>query len=257
MQNQAPDLDFSLAGKVACVTGAASGIGLAIGEAFARKGVALYLIDKSPQLVAQAGALAEKYGIQAVGAVQDLGDTRNVPSLAERCVAELGKVDILVNNAGVTFLDQVENLKEEDWDRTLDMNAKVPFLLSQAFGRKMIAQRSGAIINIASQGGIIALEQHAAYCASKAALIALTRVCALEWGKYHINVNSISPTVILTAMGKNYWQGKRARVMLKKIPAGRFGRPEEVAAACVYLASDAAALITGGNLVIDGGYTIQ
>jgi NAD(P)-dependent dehydrogenase (short-subunit alcohol dehydrogenase family) len=129
--------------------------------------------------------------------------------------------------------------------------------MSQAVGRIMIGQKGGKIINMASQGGVIALDRHAAYNSSKGGVIVLTKVLACEWAEFNIQVNAISPTVILTELGKKAWAGETGEAMKKKIPAGRFGYPEEVAAAAVYLASDAANLVTGSNLVIDGGYSIQ
>jgi 2-deoxy-D-gluconate 3-dehydrogenase len=121
----------------------------------------------------------------------------------------------------------------------------------------MIKQRYGKIINIASKAGLVALPKHAAYMASKAGLIGVTKILALEWAGYNINVNAIAPTVILTELGKKAWAGEVGEAMKKKIPVGRFGYPEEVAAAALFLASDASNLITGETLVIDGGYTIQ
>ena len=164
---------------------------------------------------------------------------------------------ILVNCAGVVFLDDAENLSDEYWDTTIAVNLKAPFVLSQLTARQMIKQKSGCIINIASQAGFIALDKHIAYTASKAAIIGITKVMAAEWAEYGIRVNAISPTVILTELGKKAWAGAVGDAMKKKIPAGRFGYPEEVAACAVFLASDAAGMITGSNLVIDGGYTIQ
>jgi NAD(P)-dependent dehydrogenase (short-subunit alcohol dehydrogenase family) len=162
-----------------------------------------------------------------------------------------------VNNAGVAYLDDAENLSEEYWDKTMAVNLKAPFLLAQAVGRVMIQKKRGKIINIASQAGVIALDKHVAYCASKAGLIGMAKVLALEWAEFGINVNAIAPTVILTELGKKAWAGEVGEAMKKKIPLRRFGYPEEVAAAALYLASPASDLVTGETLVIDGGYTIQ
>jgi NAD(P)-dependent dehydrogenase (short-subunit alcohol dehydrogenase family) len=129
--------------------------------------------------------------------------------------------------------------------------------MAQSVGRHMIEAGGGKIINMASQAGLVALDNHVAYCASKAGVISVTKNLAFEWGQYNINVNSISPTVILTELGKKAWAGEVGEAMKKLIPAGRFGYPEEVAAVALFLASDAANLITGENIVIDGGYTIK
>lgn len=179
----------------------------------------------------------------------------------ENTVAEIKKVypkiDILANSAGVALLEKAEDLPEEYWDKTMELNLKGSFLMAQIIGREMIATGGGKIVNMASQASVIALDKHVAYCASKAAIVSMTQVLAMEWAPYNINVNAISPTVILTELGKKAWAGQVGEDMKKLIPAGRFGYPEEVAACALFLVSDAASLITGENLIIDGGYTIK
>ena len=129
---------------------------------------------------------------------------------------------------------------------------------SKAVGKYMIENEiKGNIVNVASQGGVIALKRHAAYCASKAGLISLTKVLALEWGEYGIRVNAVSPTVVMTAMGHKAWDGPHGEALKKEMPSGRFAEPEEVAAAIAYLSSSASSMITGHNLMLDGGYTIK
>ena len=162
-----------------------------------------------------------------------------------------------MNNAGVSFLNPAEKLTEEEWDKTLSVNLKGLYFLSQAIGRHMIQKKSGKIINIASQAAVVALENHIAYCASKAGVVAVTKVLALEWGKYNINVNAIAPTIIMTPMGKKAWSGEKGEKMLERIPLGRFGEPEDVAFTAAFLASDISNMITGTTIMVDGGYTIQ
>ena len=250
------DVNFSLQGKVALVTGAAKGIGKAIVLLYAEKGADVILMDISDEVLNVEKDI-QKLGRKTLVLKTDLTKRDKVTESVAHAVDMFGRLDILVNCAGVVFLDDAENLSDEYWDTTIAVNLKAPFVLSQLTARQMIKQKSGCIINIASQAGFIALDKHIAYTASKAAIIGITKVMAAEWAEYGIRVNAISPTVILTELGKKAWAGAVGDAMKKKIPAGRFGYPEEVAACAVFLASDAAGMITGSNLVIDGGYTIQ
>jgi len=248
--------EFDLRGKTALVTGAAQGIGKAIALLFASKGADLVLVDLKEEVKDLAEEIA-KLGKRAFPIVADLTDFSSLPGVVRRATDAFSKIDILVNNAGLAILDDAENLSEEAWDKTMDINLKAPFLLAQLVGREMIKRRSGKIINIASQAGIVALDRHVAYCASKAGLIAMTKVLALEWGEFGINVNAIAPTVVLTELGKKAWAGEVGEAMKQKIPLRRFALPEEIAAAALFLASSASDMITGTTLVVDGGYTIQ
>ena len=252
-----PDLDpsFGLIGKVALITGAAQGIGRAIAAVYAERGAQLALVDVSESVCDAAGAI-EAGGGDALALVADLTAHGSIAHVVDDALARYGRIDILVNNAGVALLDEAEHLSEQWWDKTIRLNLTVPFLLSQYAARAMIAAHSGKIINIASQASVVALDRHVAYCASKAGLVGMTKVLALEWAEYGITVNAISPTVVLTELGKAVWAGEVGDAMKKKIPAGRFAQPEEIAAAALFLASQAAAMITGENLIIDGGYTI-
>jgi D-threitol dehydrogenase (NAD+) len=143
------------------------------------------------------------------------------------------------------------------WKRTIDVNLTGSFIVAQAIGRHMIAEGGGRIINLASQAGSVAIDEHVAYCTSKFGVIGLTKVLALEWGEFGITVNSISPTVVLTELGKSAWAGAKGEAMIGQIPAGRFAEPCEIAAAAVFLASDASGMFNGADLIIDGGYTIK
>jgi len=250
------DKDFGLTDKVALVTGAAQGIGKAIVELYAEKGADIVLVDLKED-VGKAAASVRELGRKALPLVADITSTASVRKVVQDSLEEFGKIDILVNCAGVVMLDDAENLPEEYWDRTLAVNLKACFIMAQYVGKEMIKARGGKIINLASQAGSVALDRHVAYCVSKAGLIGMTKVLAAEWAEFNINVNAISPTVILTELGKQAWAGEVGEAMKKKIPVGRFGYPEEVAAVALFLASDAAAMITGENIVIDGGYTIQ
>ncbi|EAC9890331.1 D-threitol dehydrogenase [Listeria monocytogenes] len=248
------DKDFNITDKVAVVTGAASGIGKAMAELFSEKGAYVVLLDIKEDVK----DIAAKINPSRTLALQvDITKKENI----EKVVAEIKKVypkiDILANSAGVALLEKAEDLPEEYWDKTMELNLKGSFLMAQIIGREMIATGGGKIVNMASQASVIALDKHVAYCASKAAIVSMTQVLAMEWAPYNINVNAISPTVILTELGKKAWAGQVGEDMKKLIPAGRFGYPEEVAACALFLVSDAASLITGENLIIDGGYTIK
>lgn len=247
--------NFSLQGKNAIITGAANGIGFAIAKMFARKGCNIVAFDLSPDL-SHIESYVTNQGRKFLGFSGDVKDKQALQSMTDKSLETFGKIDILVNCAGVGIIDSAEKLKEEVWDLTMDVNLKAPFILSQIVGRTMMQNGGGKIINIASQAGVVALDKHIAYSSSKAGLIMLTKVLALEWGKYNIRTNAISPTVVLTEMGEKAWTGEVGEKFKKLIPAGRFCYPDEVAACAVFLASDAANLINGENLVIDGGYTV-
>jgi NAD(P)-dependent dehydrogenase (short-subunit alcohol dehydrogenase family) len=248
--------NFSLERKVAVITGAAKGIGKAIALVFAQKGADLVLVDFDKE-VDHILKQIEKLDRRAVFVQGDITKPETLQKILNVGLKEYGKIEILINNAGISRLDDAENLSEKDWDDVIAVNLTAQFRLAQAIGRQMIQQRYGKIINIASKAGLVALPKHAAYMASKAGLIGVTKILALEWAKYNINVNAIAPTVILTEMGEKAWAGEVGEAMKSKIPIGRFGYPEEVATAALFLACDASNLITGETLVIDGGYTIQ
>jgi NAD(P)-dependent dehydrogenase (short-subunit alcohol dehydrogenase family) len=256
MEFRGYDKSFSLNGKAALITGAGGGIGKAVATLFYEKGANLILVDLNPTIQTIGQEIAsDQERLTTIAA--DI----TLPSQREEAVAaglaKFGAIDILVNNAGVALLEPALEVPEVNWDKTMDLNLKAAFFLAQRVGSEMTRHGGGKIVNIASQAGVIALDRHVAYCASKAAIISMTKVLALEWAKHDIQVNAISPTVVLTELGKKAWAGEVGEQMKKKIPAGRFAYPEEIAACALFLASSAAAMITGENLVIDGGYTIQ
>ena len=249
-------LDFSLSGKTAIVTGAANGIGEAIAVMFAKKGAKLVLCDLS-DTVAKTEKTIKELGGKAISVFGDITQKEIITKIVESAESEFGKIDILVNCAGVALLESAEKLPEAYWDKTMDINLKASFMLAQAVGNHMIVKGGGKIINMASQAAVIALDKHVAYCASKAAIVSMTQVLASEWAEFNINVNAISPTVVLTELGKKAWAGEVGENFKKQVPAGRFAYPDEIAACAVYLASDAADMITGANIIIDGGFTIK
>lgn len=247
------DYDFPLAGKTALVTGAASGIGAAIAEALAAKGVRIAVVDLNADAAAAKAATLPG----AVAVACNVADPASVANAVTQVDDALGRIDILVNSAGIVDLAPAEDISLRAWQRTLDVNLTGSFLVAQEVGRHMIAAGGGRIINLASQAGSVAIDQHVAYCASKFGVIGLTRTLALEWGRHGITVNSISPTVVLTELGKSAWSGPKGDAMIAQIPSGRFAEPCEIAAAAVFLASDAAGMINGADLLIDGGFTVK
>lgn len=255
MRNEAESDSGVLEGKVAMITGGAAGIGYAIASRFISQGCRVVLLDRSESVrdvARHLGPVSQVLGLRA-----DVTSSPAVEQAIGETLHHFGALDILVNSAGIVMLDPAEALSEAAWNATLAVNLTGVFLMSQIAGRHFLQQKGGTIINLASQAGVVALPGHLAYCASKAGVIGLTQVLALEWGPHNVRVNAISPTVVLTELGRKAWSGTVAEEMLQKIPLRRFAQPEDVAAAALYLASDEANMITGTNLVIDGGYTIQ
>jgi NAD(P)-dependent dehydrogenase (short-subunit alcohol dehydrogenase family) len=247
------DFDFRLNGKVALVTGGAAGIGAAIAAAYAVKGARIAVVDLDEAGAARtASGLAGSRGFRC-----DVADPDSVRDTVDAVLDVFGRIDILVNSAGVVQLAPAEELSVKAWDATIDVNLKGTFLMCQAVGGSMLDAGGGVIVNMASQAASVALDQHVAYCASKFGVVGVSKVLAAEWGPRGVRVNTISPTVVLTELGRKAWDGPHGEALKKLIPTGRFAYPDEIAAAAVYLGSDAAAMVNGADLVIDGGYTIK
>lgn len=247
--------DFSLSGKTALITGGAAGIGYATAEFFVKNGANVVLADLNPNVEIIAQKLNDK---KAVGIIANITKTSECQKSLQKGKDAFGKVDILVNCAGIVALEKAELISENDWDTTMEINLKGSFLMAQTVGNYFIQNKiCGSIVNMASQAGVIALDKHVAYCASKGAIIAMTKVLALEWGQYGIRVNAVSPTVVLTELGHKAWDGEVGEVFKQKMPSKRFAEPDEIASTIAFLCSSGAGMITGHNLVVDGGYTIQ
>jgi NAD(P)-dependent dehydrogenase (short-subunit alcohol dehydrogenase family) len=249
------DESFGVKGKNVIVTGSSSGIGLEIVRMFARKGANILAFDRNENLELE--AYVKPHGVDYLELKGDITDSQSIRDLVDTALGRFGKIDALINCAGIGILESCAQYTEETWDKTLAVNLTGPVRLAVAVGSAMIATGGGSIVNIASQAGVVALDKHLAYGTAKAGLIQATKQMALEWGQYNIRVNAISPTVILTPMGRMSWDNPVGEAFKQSIPSRRFGYPEEVAACVVYLVSDASALFNGANLVIDGGYTIQ
>lgn len=250
--------NFRLDGKVALVTGAARGLGracaLALAEAGADVALGLRDIGTAPDLVQD----IESMGRHALSLQMDVSSMEQIKSAVEKAVKHFGRIDILVNNVGVAPANPAEKVTEEDYDTTMDLNVKASFFTAQAVGKQMIKQGGGRVINMSSQAGFVALQDEAIYCTSKAAINHLTRNLASEWAKYNIMVNAVAPTFIETP-GTEPWLNDPdfRQSVIDRIPLGRIGKPVEVAGPVVFLASDAASLITGSVLLIDGGWTAR
>lgn len=245
-------MEQEFTGKIVIVTGAASGIGYTTAFHFASRGARIVGVDLGERVLE---LIPELPGGGHHGIVKNL----TAPGAADEVVAEaisaVGIPHVLVNSAGIALLDPAVDVTPQRWQATLDVNLSASFYMAQAVGRVMLESGYGRIVNLASQAAVIGLEDHAAYCASKAAIIGLTRVLSLEWAGRGITVNAVSPTVVETPLGKAAWAGKKGEKAKSEIPTGRFAQPEEVASLIGYLASDVAAMITGTNVVIDGGRT--
>ncbi len=248
-------LDYGLAGKTALITGGAAGIGNMTAEYFLKQGANVVLADLNPDVA----DIAKKMGGEkAIGVAGNVCSAQDRQAAIDAGVKAFGQIDILVNCAGIVALESAEILSEDYWNRTININLSASFYMAQAVGKYMIDNKiEGCIVNIASQAGVIALDKHVAYCAAKGGIIAMTKVLALEWGKYGIRVNAVSPTVVLTELGHKAWDGPVGDAFKKEIPAERFAEPEEISSVIAFLCSKGAAMITGHNLLIDGGYTIK
>lgn len=245
-------LDFN--NKNVVVTGGASGIGQAIAIAFADQGATIAVVDLDQTKAQQ---VASGLGKSSKGYSCDVSDDVSVQNVAISIQNDYKKIDVLINSAGIVALAPAETLSLDAWNRTISINLSGTFFMSQAIGKFMLIQGSGKIVNMASQAASIALDEHVAYCASKFGVLGITKVLASEWAGRGVNVNSISPTVVLTELGKKAWDGPKGDALKKLIPTGRFALPEEIAAAALFLSSPAADMINGADLIVDGGYTIR
>ena len=247
---------FSLTGRKAFVSGASKGIGFEICKVLADAGADIVACGRD-----RAGLEAVRVAVEGVGRAcllveAEMADVGAVRGAAARALEHFGTIDVLVNNAGVALLGDLLDARVEDWDATMAVNLRAPFVLAQALVPKMIERGRGKIVNVSSQAGVVALQGHAAYCASKGGLNMLTKVMTCEWSRHNVQVNAVCPTVILTPMGEQVWgPAEKGDPMRAKIPLNRFGKPIEVADLVLFLASSASDLITGETVMIDGGYT--
>ena len=247
-------VNFRLDGQVALVTGASRGIGAGIADALKEAGATVIGTSRDD---ATAAAIAARLG--SVPCAMEVTDTASIRAGVDAVAAHYGRLDILVNNAGRNIPQSLWDVTEESWDAVLDTNLKSTFFVSQAAARHMVTGgRGGRIIAVASQAGIVGIEDRSAYCASKAGQVVLTKVLALELAAHAITANAVAPTFVATELTRSTLEdpAKRERV-LSRIPLRRMGEVADVAAAVIYLASPAAAMVTGHTLLVDGGWTAQ
>lgn len=246
---------FDLTGRTAVVIGGTSGIGRAIACSLAQAGADVVPSSRRPEQVKEAAAEIRALGRRSLEIISDVGDRASLQQLLKECVEEFGKVDILVNSAGKTKRTPTVDVGDEEWNDILDTNLTGTLRACQIFGRHMLKNNYGRIVNIASLTSFVALYEVAAYSASKAAVAMLTKSLAIEWASRGVNVNAIAPGVFRTALNEKLLDGsERGKEFLLRTPMKRFGKVEELGGAAVFLASDAASFITGEVLVVDGGF---
>jgi 2-deoxy-D-gluconate 3-dehydrogenase len=251
------DGSFDLTGQVALITGGAGGIGEATARMYARKGAKVCIVDNKDTVEAVAASIAKEFGVEAMGRKCDIRSMEDVQATVDATVERFGEINILANIAGCVDLESAEDIDFKLVENQMNVNAFGAFRMSQCVGRQMIRQgKGGKIVCVTSQADFIAIDKHVGYTMSKAALVGMIKVLALEWAEFGINVNGVAPTVVRTYMGDRAWQGKVKDDMIQKIPAHRFAEVDEIAAAVLFLSCNEANMITGEDLVVDGGFTI-
>ena len=246
---------LELTGRTAVVIGGTSGIGHSLARGLAEAGADVVPTSRRAEMVDQAAAGIEKTGRCTLRVTSDVSDTGSLERLLEECVKEFGKVDIMVCCAGRTRRQPTLEMTDADWEAIIDTNLTGTLRACRVFGRHMISNGYGRIINIASLSSFVALYEVAAYAASKAAVASLTKSLAVEWARHGVNVNAIAPGVFKTDLNRELLETTgRGREFEMRTPMGRFGKVDELAGAAVFLASEAASFVTGEILVVDGGF---
>jgi NAD(P)-dependent dehydrogenase (short-subunit alcohol dehydrogenase family) len=245
---------FSLAGRVAVVLGGTSGIGRAIALALAEAGADVVASARRANLVESVAGEIEDRGRRTLRVSADVSNRASLVALRDACLARLGRLDILVSAAAVTKRIPSMDMPDADWRRIIDTNLTGTLRACQVFGTPMLEQRAGRIITIASLASMVGFFEVAAYTASKAAVAGLTRALAVEWAPHGVTVNAVAPGIVRTDLNRALIDSPRGQELLLRTPMKRFGDPEDVAGAAVFLASDAARFITGQMIVVDGGF---
>ena len=254
---------IDLSGRVALVTGASGGLGAQFAKTMSRAGAAVVLASRRLEKLKELRAQIEGEGGSAHVLALDVTDHASIKSAVAHAETEVGSIDILINNSGVSTTQRLQDVAEDDYDFVFDTNVKGAFFVAQEVGKRMLARARGAapgtytggrIINIASMAGLRAMPQIGVYCMSKAAVVQMTRAMALEWGRFGINVNAICPGYIDTEINHHHWQTEQGHKLLQMLPRKRVGKPEDLDALLVMLASGQSHFINGAVIAADDGF---
>ncbi|NMM43890.1 SDR family oxidoreductase [Rhodospirillaceae bacterium KN72] len=250
-------MELRLDGKRALVTGASSGFGRHFAWTLARAGADIVLAARrEDRLTEEAEKIAAETGRRTLPVALDIADTESIEECVAAADSALGGIDLLVNNAGTVIVKPSLSQTEEDWDAVLDVNLKGAFFMAKACAKRMSAQKSGTIVNISSLLADRVSKTEISYCVSKAGLSHMTRALAYEWAKYGIRVNAIAPGYIVTDLNRAFLESDAGREMMREIPIRRFGKPEDLDGALLYLSTDASAWMTGQIMTVDGGHSL-
>jgi 2-dehydro-3-deoxy-D-gluconate 5-dehydrogenase len=251
------EVHFDLGGKVAVVTGGCGGIGFTLAKALAEAGAETVIVDIKKLQGKQVAHSIKNEGGKVSFVQVDVSKKSSVDKMVKKVLDTFGKIDILINCAGVIIRKPTLETTERDWDWTIDINMKGLFMCCQGFGRQMIKQGRGKIINISSLAATFVINDRVAYCGSKAGVSQITISLALEWGKHGVYVNAIAPGVIQSPLNQAYINTHpRIEGVIEKIPLGRLGNPDDLVGTALFLASSASDYLTGQTIYVDGGYTL-
>lgn len=248
---------FDLTGKIAIITGGSKGLGEQMAYALAEAGADLALISRTQaELDTVAAEIHTATGRKVIGVAADVTKEADIVVMVQKVMGVFGKIDILINNAGIGGTTPIQDLKEEEWDRFMNLNLKGPVLCSKHVGAEMIKRKQGNIINVSSLFAKIVARYMGAYATTKAGLVQFTRTLALEWCRYNIRVNALCPGYFETPMNEGFWETKGGKGIIERIPMQRVGDPKELKPAILFLASNANSFMTGATLFVDGGHSL-
>ena len=251
-------MNFKLDNKIIIVTGASKGIGAGISKELARAGGTLALCARNAEQLYQLREEIESEGGLAFVFQLDINSVHEIKQVFKKIYDQFGRIDVLINNSGLGFNHAALEVNEDDWDSMMNVNLKGLFFCAQQAGKYMVEKGYGRIINMSSQASLVAIKDHAVYCASKGGVNLLTKVMALEWADKGVTVNAISPTFTYTpGTAERLDNPEFLKVVLDQIPVGKVAEINDIAAAILYLTSTNSNMVTGSNLVIDGGWTIR